>query len=192
MSKRRLKITTEAIITEEDYHKNLNKKLKLLNDRIAKNIIDLEENVEADNHEVSKFLLIFGQLTKTMISGEDSKQNDETDGIVSDTISIICNLITDLLKNNIDQLSVPTPVKASLKILKKIFRLIKEKQIENNATRTKSGTEYSHRTASTEEGTEYSHRTTSTEETSTDTTWEETSSTSWERGEEQRSDSGEE
>ena len=188
MSKRKLTITTEAIITEEDYNKNLNKKLKLLNDRIAKDIIDLEENVEADNHEVSKFLLIFGQLTKTMISREDSKQNDETDGIVSDTVSIICNLITDLLKNNIDQLSIPTPIKTSLKILKKIFKLIKEKQIENNATPTKSGAEYSHRTASTEEGTEYSHRGTSTE----DTTWEETSSTSWERGEEQRSDSGEE
>ena len=27
MSKRRLKITTEAIITEDDYNKNLNKKL---------------------------------------------------------------------------------------------------------------------------------------------------------------------
>ena len=192
MSKRRLKIITEAVITEEDYQQNINKRLKLLNDGIAKNIIDLKENVDADNHEVSKFLLIFGQLTKTVISGEDSKQNDETDGIVSDTISIICNLITDLLKNNIDQLSVPTPVKVSLKILKKIFRLIKEKQIENNATGTKSGAEYSYRTASTEEGTEYSHRTTSAEETSTDTAWEETSSTSWERGEEQRSDSGEE
>ena len=189
MSKRKLKITTEAIITGEDYNKNLNKKLKLLNDKIAKDIIDLEENVEVDNHEVSKFLLIFAQLTKTMTSEEDSSQNDETDGIVSDTVSIICNLITDLLKNNIDQLSIPTPIKTSLKILKRIFKLIKEKQIKNNATPTKSGTEYSHRTTSTEEGAEYSHRSASTEEAST---WEETSSTSWERGEEQRSDSGEE
>ena len=182
MSKRKLKITTEAIIEKEDYNKNLNKKIKLLNDRIANDIIDLEENVEVDNHEVSKFLLIFAQLTKTMTSEENSEQDDETDGIVSDTVSIICNLITDLLKNNIDQLSIPTPVKTSLKILKRIFKLIKEKQIKNNATSTKSGTEYSHRTTSTEEGTG------ETEEAS----WEETSSTSWERREEQRSDSGEE
>ena len=166
MSKRKLKITTEAIITGEDYNKNLNKKLKLLNDKIAKDIIDLEENVEVDNHEVSKFLLIFAQLTKTMTSEEDSSQNDETDGIVSDTVSIICNLITDLLKNNIDQLSIPAPVKTSLKILKRIFKLIKEKQLKNNA--------------------EFSHRETSTEER------EETDETSWEGGEEQRSDSGEE
>ena len=171
MSKRKLKITTEAIITGEDYNKNLSKKVKLLNDRIANDILDLEENVEVDNHEVSKFLLIFAQLIKTMTSKEDSEQDDseqddETDGIVSDTVSIICNLITDLLKNNIDQLSIPAPVKTSLKILKRIFKLIKEKQLKNNA--------------------EHSHRTTSTEER------EETDETSWEGGEEQRSDSGEE
>ena len=163
MSKRKLKITTEAIITGEDYNENLKKKVKLLNDKIANDILNLEENVNLDNHEVLKFLLIFGQITKTMILEENSEQNDETDGIVSDTISIICNLITDLLKNNIDQLSIPTPVKTSLKILKKIFKLIKEKQLKDNA--------------------EYSHRTTSTEETD---------ETSWERREEQRSDSGEE
>ena len=171
MSKRKLKITTEAIITGEDYNKNLSKKVKLLNDRIANDILDLEENVEVDNHEVSKFLLIFAQLIKTMTSKEDSEQDDseqddETDGIVSDTVSIICNLITDLLKNNIDQLSIPAPVKTSLKILKRIFKLIKEKQLKNDA--------------------EFSHRTTSTEER------EETDETSWEGGEEQRSDSGEE
>ena len=163
MSKRKLKITTEAIITGEDYNKNLKKKVKLLNDKIAHDILNLEENVNLDNHEVLKFLLIFGQITKTMTLEENSEQNDETDGIVSDTISIICNLITDLLKNNIDQLSIPAPVKTSLKILKKIFKVIKEKQLKDNA--------------------EYSHRTTSTEETD---------ETSWEGGEEQRSDSGEE
>ena len=166
MSKRKLKITTEAIITGEDYNKNLNKKVKILNDKIANEILDLEENVEVDNHEVSKFLLIFAQLTKTMTSEKDSEQDDETDGIVSDTVSIICNLITDLLKNNIDQLSIPAPVETSLKILKRIFKLIKEKQLKNDA--------------------EFSHRTTSTEER------EETDETSWEGGEEQRSDSGEE
>ena len=184
MSKRKLKVTTEAIITEEDYNENLKKKIKLLNDRFAKDIVDLEKNLNVDNHEVLKFLLIFTRLTKTMTSEENCQQNDETDGIVSDTISIICNLITDLLKNNIDQLSVPAPVRTSLKILKRIFRLIKEKQIKNNATSTQGGTEYSHWSTSTEEGTEYSRRSTSAEE--------ETSSTSWEGGEEQRSDSGEE
>ena len=165
MSKRSLKITTEAIITNENENKNLKKRIKVLNEQITDKILEFDENLEVDEHEVSKFLLIFARLAKTLTSNENPEQADETDGVVSDTISIICNLITDLLKNNIDQLSIPKPVKTSLKILKRIFKIIKDKQIENNA--------------------EYSHRTTSTEETETD-------ETSWEGGEEQRSDSGEE
>ena len=165
MSKRSLKITTEAIITNENENKNLKKRIKVLNEQITDKILEFDENLEVDEHEVSKFLLIFALLAKTLTSNENPEQADETDGLVSDTISIICNLITDLLKNNIDQLSIPKPVKTSLKILKRIFKIIKDKQIENNA--------------------EYSHRTTSTEETETD-------ETSWEGGEEQRSDSGEE
>ena len=165
MSKRSLKITTEAIITNENENKNLKKRIKVLNEQITDKILEFDENLEVDEHEVSKFLLIFARLAKTLTSNENPEQADETDGVVSDTISIICNLITDLLKNNIDQLSIPKPVKTSLKILKRIFKLIKDKQLENNA--------------------EYSHRTTSTEEAETD-------ETSWEGGEEQRSDSGEE
>ena len=165
MSKRSLKITTEAIITNENENKNLKKRIKVLNEQITDKILEFDENLEVEEHEVSKFLLIFARLAKTLTSNENPEQADETDGLVSDTISIICNLITDLLKNNIDQLSIPKPVKTSLKILKRIFKLIKDKQIENNA--------------------EYSHRTTSTEEAETD-------ETSWEGGEEQRSDSGEE
>ena len=165
MSKRSLKITTEAIITNENENKNLKKRIKVLNEQITDKILEFDENLEVDEHEVSKFLLIFARLAKTLTSNENPEQADETDGVVSDTISIICNLITDLLKNNIDQLSIPKPVKTSLKILKRIFKLIKDKQIENNA--------------------EFSHRTTSTEEAETD-------ETSWEGGEEQRSDSGEE
>ena len=165
MSKRSLKITTEAIITNENENKNLKKRIKVLNEQITDKILEFDENLEVDEHEVSKFLLIFARLAKTLTSNENPEQADETDGVVSDTISIICNLITDLLKNNIDQLSIPKPVKTSLKILKRIFKMIKDKQIENNA--------------------EYSHRTTSTEEAETD-------ETSWEGGEEQRSDSGEE
>ena len=164
MSKRSLKITTEAIITNENENRNLKKRIKVLNEQITDKILELDENLEVDNHEVSKFLLIFAQLAKTMTSEKSSEETDETDGIVSDTVSIICNLITDLLKN-VDQLSIPKPVKTSLKILKRIFKLIKDKELENNA--------------------EYSHRTTSTEEAETD-------ETSWEGGEEQRSDSGEE
>ena len=173
MSKRSLKITTEAIISDHKDSSNLKKRIKVLNEEITEKIVGLDENLdsydEVDN-QVSEFLLIFAQLAKTMISKEKPKGTDETDGIVSDTISIICNLITDLLKDNIDQLSIPKPIKISLKILKRIFKLIKEKELKDNA-------EFTRRTETTEEETG---------------AWEETGETSWEGGEEQRSDSGEE
>ena len=116
MSKRSLKITTEAIISNDNQDRNLKKKIKVLNEQITDKIIELDKNLEVDNHEVSKFLLIFAQLTKTMTSEESLEETDEADGVVSDTISIICNLITDLLKNNIDQLSIPKLIKIILKI----------------------------------------------------------------------------
>ena len=164
MSKRSLKITTEAIISNDNKDRNLKKKIKVLNEQITEKIIELDKNLEVDNHEVSKFLLIFAQLTKTMTSEKNFEETDEADGAVSDTVSIICNLITDLLKNNIDQLSIPKPIKISLKILKRIFKLIKDKELEHNA--------------------EFSR--------GPETTEEETDETSWEGGEEQRLDSGEE
>ena len=163
MSKRSLKITTEAIVSNDNKDRNLKKKIKVLNEQIAEKILELDENLEVEHHEVSKFLLIFAQLTKTMTSEESFEETDETDGIVSDTVSIICNLITDLLKSNIDELSIPKPIKISLKILRRIFKLIKYREPEHDA-------EFSR-------GTE---------------TAEETGETSGEGGEEQRSDSGEE
>ena len=163
MSKRSLKITTEAIVSNDNKDRNLKKKIKVLNEQIAEKILELDENLEVEHHEVSKFLLIFDQLTKTMTSEESFEETDETDGIVPDTVSIIYNLITDLLKNNIDELSIPKPIKIILKILKIIFKLIKDKELEHDA-------EFSRGSETTEE----------------------TGETRGERGEEQRSDSGEE
>ena len=66
MSKRSLKITTEAIVSNDNKDRNLKKKIKVLNEQIAEKILELDENLEVEHHEVSKFLLIFAQLTKTM------------------------------------------------------------------------------------------------------------------------------
>ena len=74
---------------------------------------------------------------------------EETDSIVSDTITVICNLITDLLKNNIDELSIPKPIKISLKVLKIFSKVIKDRELEQNA-------KLSYRSETTEETSETS------------------------------------
>ena len=70
MSKRSLEITTKAVVTKNVKDKNLKKKIKVLNEHIAEKVLELDKNLELENHEVSKFLLIFDQLTKTMTSEE--------------------------------------------------------------------------------------------------------------------------
>ena len=161
MSKRSLEIVTRAEFSDGIANENLKKKTKILSEDLAKKINEMNENLHSENHEVSKFLLIFGPLSETMTSEETF---EETDGIVTDTISVVCNLLTDLLKNNIDNLSIPKSIKTTLKVLKKVFKLINDRELKQNA-------EFSRRTETTEE---------------------ETSEASGEWGEEQRQKSSEE
>ena len=44
---------------------------------------------------------------------------EETDGILNDTILVVCNIIAGLLKNNIDSLKLPAKLKTALKKIKK-------------------------------------------------------------------------
>ena len=161
MSKRSLEIVTRAEFSDGIANENLKKKTKILSEDLAKKINEMNENLHSENHEVSKFLLIFGRLSETMTSEETF---EETDGIVTDTISVVCNLLTDLLKNNTDNLSIPKSIKTTLKVLKKVFKLINDRELKQNA-------EFSRRTETTEE---------------------ETSEASGEWGEEQRQNSSEE
>lgn len=161
MSKRSFEIVTRAEFSDGGTNEKLRKKIKILNDNIAKKINEMNEEIDIENHEVSKFLLMFGQLSETMTSEETF---EETDGVVTDTITVICNLLTDLLKNNIDNLSIPKPIKTTLKVLKKVFKILNDKELKQNA--------------------EFSRR--------TETTKEEASEASRERGEEQRQNSSEE
>lgn len=117
MSKRNIEIVSEEIKIEKK--------------KIKKEINEINEKLKAENQEVSKFLLIFKEITNNMTSKEYPEE--ETDGIVTDTLTIICNLITDLLKNNIDSLSIPKPLKKTLKILKSVFKIINERELTKDA-----------------------------------------------------------
>ena len=81
------------------------------------------EEIDIDEHEVSKFLLIFNTLIETINSQETL---EETDGFVTDAILKIVNVISGLLKNNIDGLKVPEMIKTALKKLKSWFVSNKE------------------------------------------------------------------
>ena len=51
---------------------------------------------------------------------------EETDGILSDTILVVCSIIAGPLKNNIDSLKLPAILKTALKKIKNLFFGVKE------------------------------------------------------------------
>ena len=96
----------------DDSGDQLRKKIKLENQKIVEKIKKIDANIDISEHEVHKFLLIFHILAETTNSQES---NEETDGFVADKIAQIVNIIAGLLKNNIDNLNLPTILKSSLK-----------------------------------------------------------------------------
>ena len=87
------------------------KKIKLENQFIWDKIKDVNNELDINQHEVEKFLLIFHILMETVSSEENL---DNTDG-VSDMILTIILKITELLKKNIESLKIPEILKIALK-----------------------------------------------------------------------------
>ena len=106
MSKRTMEKANNEISEPENTisDNQLTKKIKLQQEKILLKIKETNEEIDIDEHEVYKFLLIFNTLIETINSQESL---EETDGFVTDAILQIVNVISALLKNNIDGLKVP-------------------------------------------------------------------------------------
>ena len=123
MSKRTIEETTTTEFSFDNSNEQLRKKIKLLNDNIIERIKEIDDEIDINEHEVHKFLLIFHSLFEKLTSEETF---EETDGILNDTILVVCNIIAGLLKNNIDSLKVPAILKTALKKFKNLFVGVKE------------------------------------------------------------------
>ena len=138
MSKRTIEETTATEFSIDDSNEQLRKKIKLLNDNIIERVKEIDEEIDINDHEVDKFLLIFQSLFEIMTSEETS---EETDGILNDTILAVCNIIVNLLRNNIDSLKLPAILKTALKKLRSLFVGVKEKKSEVKTGESESETE---------------------------------------------------
>ena len=118
MSKRTIEETTTTEFSFDDSNEQLRKKIKLLNDNIIERIKEIDEEIDINEHEVHKFLLIFHSLFKIVTSEETF---EETDGFLNDTILAVCNIIAGLLRNNIENLKLPAILKTALKKLKSFY-----------------------------------------------------------------------
>ena len=123
MSKRTIEETTTPVFSFDNSNEQLRKKIKLLNDNIIERIKEIDDEIDINEHEVHKFLLIFHSLFEQVTSEE---MFGKTDGILNDTILVVCNIIAGLLKNNIDSLKLPAILKTALKKFKNFFVGVKE------------------------------------------------------------------
>ena len=107
---------------EEIIHDDSNSEFKYHDSENQQKILDkikeIEEDIDLNEHEVYKFLLIFHILIETINS---EQPQEETDGFVTDAILQIVNTIAGLLRNNIDSRNVAAVLKSALKKLKSLF-----------------------------------------------------------------------
>ena len=90
MFKRTIEETTTTEFSFDDSNEQLRKKIKLLNDNIIERIKEIDDEIDINEHEVHKFLLIFYSLFEKVTSEETF---EETDSILNDTILVFCNII---------------------------------------------------------------------------------------------------
>ena len=118
MAKRLLDVCNEEI--------KLKKKIKQENEIILDKIKDIDEDIDTNEREVQKFLLIFHSLME-VIKPEEPLNNLE--GVPTDTVLQVVLKISELLKKNIDSFKLPEFLKSALKKIKSLF----DKQTNQNA-----------------------------------------------------------
>ena len=96
---------------------------------------DIHEEIDINEHEVEKFLLIFHTFMEAVNSEEVL---DNTDSIVTDTILKIVLRLSELLKNNIDSLKLPDIFKIALKKIKNLFNLQTDQDAEHTGQANKT------------------------------------------------------
>ena len=107
---------------------SLEKKIKQENEIILDKVKDIDKNININQHEVEKFLLIFHSLMQTVDSEEGL---DKPDGAVTDAILQMVLKISEPLKNNIDSLKSPEFLKLALKKIKSLFNIQTEQNAEH-------------------------------------------------------------
>ena len=123
MSKRSI----EETATFDNSNEQLRKKIKLQNQKIIEKVKEINEDIDINEHEVHKFLLIFHSLFEIVTS---EQAIEETDGFLNDAILAVVNIIAGLLKNNIESLQLPAILKTAFKKLKNLFTKIKTEESE--------------------------------------------------------------
>ena len=121
MAKRLIDVNNEKI--------ELKKRIKLENEVILDRIKDINEDLNINEREVQKFVLVLHTLMKVVSSNEGL---DLLDGTAADLVLQVVLKISELFKSNIDSLKLPEFLKNVLKKRKSLFN----KQTDQDAEHT--------------------------------------------------------
>ena len=95
MSKGSIEETATTEFSFDNSNEQLRKKIKLQNQKIIERVKEIGDEIDINEHEVQKFLLIFHSLFEIVTS---EQAIEETDGFLNDTILALFNIIAGLLK----------------------------------------------------------------------------------------------
>ena len=113
----------------------LRKRIKLENKLILDKLKDIHEEIDINEYEVEKFLLIFHTLMETVNFEEVL---DNTDSAITDAILKIVLRLSEFLKNNIDSLKLSDIFKIALRKIKSLFNLQTDQDAEHTGEAEKT------------------------------------------------------
>ena len=106
---------------KQETAETISKKIKLEQNLIPESISKNYPDIDINDHEVNKFLLIFNLLLETSLKEErllEVKTHDSEDGPNEDTIILVVTKLISILKGNVESLKLPKIIKVGLKKLK--------------------------------------------------------------------------
>ena len=120
-------MTSKRSLVISENETDFSNKINLQHKLISVTISSKHPEIDIDDHEIQKFLLIFNLLLEAELNKE--KVEDSEDGIPDILITIATKLL-ELLQNNIDSLKLPKIIKGALRKLKSF--IVKDKKDDEN------------------------------------------------------------
>ena len=125
------KMASKRILNSTKEETHLSKKIKLKLKLISVTISKKHPEIDINDHEIQKILLIFNLLIEAEPDKSSNAREDSENGI-PDILITIAGKIFQLLHNNIDSLKLPDIIKEALKKLKSFIAKDKKNGANKN------------------------------------------------------------
>lgn len=126
-----MKMASKRLLDNLSEETGLSKGTKLEQKQISVTISNKHPEIDIDDHEIQKFLLVFNLLIEAETK-KDSLNQDTEDGIPDILLTTAAQLL-QLLYNNIDSLKLPDIKKKALKKIKAFITKNKDGTNENDS-----------------------------------------------------------